>query len=159
MVGVGRLVKRKGFDFFIEVLAKLPNSVEGIILGGGPERKNLEKLAKQLKVNHRLRLPGFVSEEQKMQYLDNSDVFFLSSRHEGFGIVLQEAMQVGLSIVATDNGGQRDFVSSEDLVGFGEVDITVDKIMDKMVAKTNEYDFLKKNSLKMISEKYLSYLL
>ncbi|WP_269849835.1 glycosyltransferase [Methanosarcina horonobensis] len=53
---------------------------------------------------------GFVSETKKFQYLQNSDVYVLSSLHEGFGIVLQEAMQVGLPIISTDSGGQVDFI-------------------------------------------------
>jgi len=125
VIGCGRMVSRKGFDFFIKVLSKLPEDYEGIILGEGPEKENLLKLAKRLNIINRLHLPGFVSEEKKFQYLDNSDVFFLSSRHEGFGIVLQEAMQVGLPIVATDNGGQVDLVKRDNLVRFGNIHVAV----------------------------------
>jgi len=110
IIGIGRLVKRKGFEYFIRALAMLDNNIEGIIIGDGPEKQNLLNLAKKLKVENRIKFLGFVSEEKKFQYLDSSDIYVLSSLHEGFGIVLQEAMQVGLPIVSTNNGGQVDFV-------------------------------------------------
>ncbi len=110
LISVGRMVKRKGYEYLIQSLAGLPKNINAIILGEGPEKENLLKLAQKLKVENRLILPGFVSEEEKFQYLDNADVYVLNSLHEGFGIVLQEAMQVGLPIVATNNGGQVDFI-------------------------------------------------
>ncbi|MDD4353934.1 MAG: glycosyltransferase family 4 protein [Candidatus Nanoarchaeia archaeon] len=113
LVGVGRLVKRKGFDFFIKSIAELKDSkVHGLIIGDGPEKENLLNLAKEFGVKDRIHLLGFVNEEKKFQYLDNSNIFFLSSVHEGFGIVVQEAMQVGLPIISTNNGGQIDFVKN-----------------------------------------------
>ncbi len=108
IIGVGRLVKRKGFDTFIRALAMLDTNVEGIIIGEGPERQALEALAAKLGVARRLHLVGYVNTEKKFQYLSNADVFVLSSVHEGFGIVLLEAMQVGLPVVASNNGGQID---------------------------------------------------
>lgn len=110
IIGIGRLVKRKGFDTFIKALALLDNSVNGIIIGDGPELINLKALAQEFGVSERLNFVGQVDEDKKFQYLSNADVFVLSSIHEGFGIVLQEAMQVGLPIVATSEGGQVDIV-------------------------------------------------
>jgi len=110
IIGAGRLVKRKGFDFFIKALSLLDENIEGIIIGDGPERNNLFKIATDLNVADRLHLVGHISEGEKFQYLANSDIYVLSSVHEGFGIVLQEAMQVGLPIIATNSGGQVDFI-------------------------------------------------
>lgn len=124
-ISVGRLVKRKGYDFLIKSIAKLKNKkICSIIIGDGPEKNNLIKLAKELNILDQIIFLGFISEERKFQYLDNSDVFILSSIHEGFGIVLQEAMQVGLPIISTDNGGQVDFIKDGEngfLVKFGDV--------------------------------------
>lgn len=111
MIGIGMLVPRKGFDTFIKALAKLDDGVHGIIIGSGPELGRLKSLAQDLGVAQRLHLVGYVSDEKKWQYLSHADVFVLSSIHEGFGIVLQEAMQVGLPIVATNYGGQTDFIT------------------------------------------------
>lgn len=154
IIACGRMVKRKGFDFFVKVLSELPEKYEGIILGEGPEKESIVNLAKKLRVYNRLHLPGFVSEEEKFQYLDNSDVFFLSSRHEGFGIVLQEAMQVGLPIVATNYGGQVDLVSKENLVKFGDVSDAAKKIM-----KINKQNYnIEKFRIDKIAKAYIEVL-
>jgi glycosyltransferase involved in cell wall biosynthesis len=112
-ISIGRLVKRKGFDFLIKSIAKTGNkNVHALIIGEGPEKRNLINLAKELNILNQIHFVDFVSEVEKFQYLQNSDVYVLSSIHEGFGIVLQEAMQVGLPIVSTDNGGQVDFIKN-----------------------------------------------
>lgn len=111
LISVGRIVRRKGYDYLVKALAKLEDqNVKLIILGEGPEKENIRNLIKEEKLEDRVILPGFVSEKQKFQYLNCSDIYVLSSVHEGFGIVLQEAMQVGLPIVATNYGGQVDVV-------------------------------------------------
>ena len=107
LVGVGRLVKRKGFDFLIKGISELNNKkIHALIIGEGPEKEVLIQIAKENNVFDQIHFLGSVSEEKKFQYLDNSDIYVLSSVHEGFGIVLQEAMQVGLPIIANNNGGQ-----------------------------------------------------
>jgi len=108
-VSVGRLIPRKGFDFLIRSIALIEDKkVHALIIGEGPERENLAVLAREVGVGERVHFLGQVSEEKKFQYLSNANVYVLSSVHEGFGIVLQEAMQVGLPIIATNNGGQVD---------------------------------------------------
>ncbi len=111
LVSVGRLVKRKGFSQLLQAMALLPeNDVELLIVGEGPERETLLTKAKKLGLMDRVKFLGYQSNEKKFQYLANADLYVLSSFHEGFGIVLQEAMQVGLPIVSTNVGGQTDFL-------------------------------------------------
>ncbi len=122
LISVGRLVRRKGYDFLLEVLAEV-SDVELIIIGDGPERENLLELASALSIRNRVTFTGSISEELKFQYLNNSDIYVLSSVHEGFGIVLQEAMQVGLPIVSTNYGGQVDLIKEGEngkLVKYGD---------------------------------------
>lgn len=161
-ISTGRLVKRKGFDFLIKGISKLDKNIHALIIGEGPEKENLINLAKKLDVFERIHFLGFVSEERKFQYLANSDVYVLSSVHEGFGIVLQEAMQVGLPIVATDNGGQVDFVENGKngfLIKFGDVDGLAGSIQKALKSKNK---FKKENmkkaksfELKKIGKEYL----
>ncbi len=117
-ISVGRLVKRKGFDFLINSLSQLSNkNIHCLIIGEGPEKQNLLNQAKELNIEAQVHLLGFLSEEEKFQYLSNSDIYFLSSVHEGFGVVLQEAMQVGLPIISTNSGGQTDIIK-DNINGF-----------------------------------------
>lgn len=111
LVSVGRLVERKGYKYLLEAMTKLPVNVNLRIIGDGPQKEELGSLAKKLDISERVKLLGFVSEEEKYRELANSDLYVLSSLHEGFGIVLQEAMEVGLPIVATNWGGQTDFLA------------------------------------------------
>jgi L-malate glycosyltransferase len=110
LISVGRLVERKGYKYLIRALSLLPKKIHLNLIGDGPLENQLKNLAKKLKVEERVNFLGFIPEEKKFQYLANSDLYILSSLHEGFGIVLQEAMQVGLPIVATNNGGQVDLI-------------------------------------------------
>lgn len=111
LVSVGRLVRRKGFDYLINALAEIrQQNVKLIILGEGPERESLQRIITEKGLERRVVMPGFVDEKKKFEYLNCSDLYVLSSIHEGFGIVIQEAMQVGLPIVATNYGGQIDII-------------------------------------------------
>lgn len=110
LISVGRLVKRKGFEYLIGCLKLLDDNVELLIIGDGNEKKRLSDLAYKLHLKDKVHFLGQISEEKKFQYLSNADIYVLSSLHEGFGIVLQEAMQVGLPIVSTNHGGQVDIV-------------------------------------------------
>lgn len=165
VIGVGRMVPRKAFTDFIKVISSLPTNTTGIILGDGPEKEKLEELAKKLGIQKRIIMPGYVDEKTKFQYLANSDVFLLSSLHEGFGIVLQEAMQAGLPIVATNHGGQTDIVKDNKngyLAKVGDIEgmkKAVLKILSSNHARQRfvEYDksIIGKFSSKNIAEQYL----
>lgn len=116
LISVGRVVKRKGYGIALEALRRLTSipSWKYMIIGDGPERPNLERLAKEYGIEDRVHFTGYVEEELKFQYFSVSDMYLLSSFHEGFGICLQEAMFSGLPIVSTDNGGQMDFLRNGD---------------------------------------------
>jgi L-malate glycosyltransferase len=166
---VGRVVKRKGYDFLIRSLAKTRNkNVVCLIMGNGPEKENLRELTRELKIEKQVKFLGFVSEEEKMQYLSNSDMYVLSSMHEGFGIVLQEAMQVGLPIISTNYGGQTDFVKEGEngyLVKFGDENGLTEALNKLLKNGTLRNKMSKKNKrgikefdLKKIAKKYLGIL-
>ncbi len=116
LLSLGRLVPIKGLDDLIDALAGAEDA-ELIIAGEGPERGRLEALAMRLGV--RVRFVGVVRGRQKAAWLAAADALVLSSRpsasgrSEGMPTVLLEAMDAGLPIVATDQGGVASWVEHE----------------------------------------------
>ena len=168
LVGIGRLVARKGFDYLIKSLELLDDSVELLLIGNGPEKSYLQDIICDLNLEGRVHLLGEISEERKFQYLLCADLYVLSSLHEGFGIVLQEAMQAGLPIVATNHGGQVDIVkegingllvepaSSEQLAGAVER-LSQDRNLYAIMVQNN-LAALKNFGTEVIIDRYLALL-
>jgi len=101
LVAVGRLKPQKGFDLLIRAFAALGREyLSLVILGEGPERAALQALATELGVAARVRLPGFLVNPWPV--VARAEVFCLSSRWEGFGHVVIEAMACGTPVVVTD---------------------------------------------------------
>jgi glycosyltransferase involved in cell wall biosynthesis len=74
-----------------------------IIAGDGPERSQLETLARSLGIEKRVTFLGMVQDVS--QFLPALDVFALSSRREGLPLSMLEAMATGIPVVATSVGG------------------------------------------------------
>jgi glycosyltransferase involved in cell wall biosynthesis len=102
ILAIGRLVEAKNFPLLIEVLAEINKDIECelTILGDGPMRDCLLRLAQKLNISHRLNLPGFVADTEN--YFLDANVFVLSSNWEGLPTVLIEALDYGLPVVACD---------------------------------------------------------
>ena len=106
VMSCGRLSKEKGYEYLICSLAeaiKKGADANLLILGEGPERKNLENKVAELKLQDEVYLPGYRDHAQ--DYLSYGDVFVISSISEGLPITLLEAMQMGIPVIATSVGG------------------------------------------------------
>lgn len=103
IVGAGRLAAEKGFDMLLEAFALVFRrgvSAHLVIAGEGPDRQALERKARELGVKDNVWFPGWI--EDIGWLLEAAGVFVLSSRYEGFGLVLAEALAAGAPVVAFD---------------------------------------------------------
>lgn len=113
---VCNLIKRKSVDLLLRsfyLFVKECPSAKFIIVGDGPERNNLVKLANELNISQNVFFKGSLSSLQVRDVMDASDVFVLASTHETFGVVCAEAHARGLPVVVTDCGGVNDIVNSK----------------------------------------------
>lgn len=99
-LAIGRLVPQKNFALLIRAFARIAGADDRLaILGDGPRRRALEKLAARLGVGDRVMLPGHV--EPVEDWFAGADMFVLSSDYEGLPAVVVEAMASGLPVLAT----------------------------------------------------------
>ncbi|MCE6997702.1 glycosyltransferase family 4 protein [Saccharothrix sp. S26] len=115
VVCVSRLVPRKGQDVLVRALPEIRRQVPGaalLLVGGGPHRGALERLAASVGVSEHVVLTGSVPWEELPAHYNAGDVFAMPCRTrgrgldvEGLGIVYLEASATGLPVVAGRSGG------------------------------------------------------
>lgn len=109
---MGRFVKKKGFDVYIDALTLLMHrgyKFKAVLGGSGIEERALRKKAAEAGLNDYLEFSGWVAD--KRAFFDGIDIFCLPSLHEPFGIVLLEAFVHGVPVISTDSEGPRDFIT------------------------------------------------
>jgi glycosyltransferase involved in cell wall biosynthesis len=102
ILGVGGLRLQKDFETLLRAFAEVRRErpCRLLIVGEGRRRERLEALSRALGIQEHVSLPGF--RPNPYAYMAAADVFVLSSRWEGFGSVLVEALALGLPAVSTD---------------------------------------------------------
>jgi len=112
---VGRLTVQKGPDLLLEAVPGIlgfRGDAKIVFVGDGDMRGRLEQRARELGVAHAVRFLGPMSPDSDLINLYKStDLVCVPSRNEPFGIVILEAWAAGKPVVATHNGGPREFVS------------------------------------------------
>ncbi|HEY9763043.1 MAG TPA: glycosyltransferase [Trichocoleus sp.] len=115
---VGRLDPMKGHDVLLKALAQVDHT-HLTILGEGAFRPQLEQLARDLGIQDRVKLPGWV--ENPRPYLSTFDVIAQPSRSEGFPLTVVEAMLAARPIIATRVGSVAEAISD------GETGLLIEK--------------------------------
>ncbi|NEX22428.1 glycosyltransferase [Thiorhodococcus mannitoliphagus] len=102
ILSAGELCSRKDFETLIRAFARLRSErpCRLMIVGRGGARERLLALARELEVAEDVALPGYV--DNPYAYMAHADLFAFTSRWEGLGFVLIEALAVGTPVVSTD---------------------------------------------------------
>jgi glycosyltransferase involved in cell wall biosynthesis len=113
-VAVGGMERNKGFDLLIDAAALLDAGVHVVLAGGGtPEaRRAMEERARRLGMAGRVHFLGHRSDARAV--IAAGDVFVLSSRSEGWGLVMLEAMAAERPVVAAAVGAAEEALEARD---------------------------------------------
>ncbi|XRO76036.1 glycosyltransferase family 4 protein [Methanocaldococcus sp. 28A] len=118
----GYLIKRKKVEYILESLYSLSYDfgVENVVLtiiGNGPEKKKLLKLAKKFGINDKIMWKSFLPREELINEIKNADVFLLLSESEAYGITVAEALALGTPVIVTKRTALKEFLNEPGCFG------------------------------------------
>jgi glycosyltransferase involved in cell wall biosynthesis len=111
----GQLIDRKGVDVLVNAFARISHQVPKLrlqLLGTGPALLRLTKLV-PIQLQDRVQFLGFQQPEVIPEIFAAADAFVLPSRHDGWGVVVNEALGAGLPIIVSDRVGARELVKHD----------------------------------------------
>lgn len=114
IIMVAAFRKQKDQPTLLRAMLYLPDNYTLWLAGDGEQKKECEKLANTLEINHRVRFLG--DRTDVPQLLVTADVVVLSSHYEGFGLAIVEGMATGRPIIASDVDGLHDIVAGVGLL-------------------------------------------
>ncbi|MEK7609214.1 MAG: glycosyltransferase family 4 protein, partial [Patescibacteria group bacterium] len=157
VITTSRLVYKNGIDTLIRACAQLlTTNYQLLIIGDGPDRLKLEKLANDLGVSNKVKFIGHIDPALIPEYLAKADIFVRPSRSEGLGNSFLEAMAAGLPVIGTAVGGIPDFLVDNVNGLFSKVDDPKD-LAEKITRIANNPELsrrLSENGQKLVKEKY-----
>ena len=149
----------------IKAFAALPDDISAklVILGEGPLRQELLALIEQLDLGERVLMPGFTTDPYP--WFRSADLFVLSSRWEGFGNVIVEAMECGVPVISTncpsgpaeifEDGRYGTLVPVQDPVAMAAAMVnSLNATHEREALMRRAQDF----SVRKISDQYLAYM-
>jgi glycosyltransferase involved in cell wall biosynthesis len=130
----GRLIDYKGADLVIKALKRTRNRIELDIIGRGPQLASLRQLTADLGLQERVNFIEWVPHAELAERLRHYRAFVFPSLAEANGIVVQEAMTLGLPVIACNWGGPALLVTPETgfLIDPISEEYVVQELADKM---------------------------
>jgi glycosyltransferase involved in cell wall biosynthesis len=149
-IAVGRLVSLKQFDKLIETYCQsdlFKNDIHLVILGDGEEKKRLQKQIENTELSAFIHLLGF--KENTFEFLKNAEFLILSSKYEGFPMVILEALYMGTPVISLDcKTGPAEMIRDEfnGLLVENQNFEALKTAMDKLIMDKELYNFCKQNA-------------
>lgn len=169
-VSVSMLKSDKNIELLLRAFENAFKNSEQIglmVIGDGPERYKLEKLAEDLDIKKQVEFLGAVERRNLPKYLQKAAAFALPSNYETFGVAYIEALACGLPIITTKCGGPEDFYEEKlgyiipkgDMqalsIAMSDMVINYDRFKKDEISKYIKDKFSKKVIIEKIREVYL----
>jgi len=156
----GRLVKEKGLGYLIRAYSMLDKKIRReyklVMVGFGPEKNNLEKLAIELEIKDKVEFIPWLHPEAFIKKISNCSVFVLPSLYECMPVTLLEAMASGKPVIVSDIPGPQDIIT-QGYNGFLFEKENVDELKKYLELLLTSSELRKKigeNARKTVEDKY-----
>ncbi|TCS83366.1 glycosyltransferase family 4 protein [Tepidibacillus fermentans] len=155
ILSVSNLYPSKGIDLNLYAVSKLKNKYPNLkyyIVGDGPERDRLRKLAEDLQIKEHVKFLGRLPHEKALEYMQACEIFSLPSWKEGFGIAYIEAMAFGKPVIGVVGEGIEDVIQqgvTGVLVKPKDVESLV-KALDDLLSDPTKGEEMGQNARKMV---------
>ncbi|MHA1298617.1 MAG: glycosyltransferase family 4 protein [Candidatus Helarchaeota archaeon] len=159
ILSVARLVPTKNIRTLIRIIQKITKTHPNVflmIIGDGPEKNKLMKLAKSLKLEEKVRFLGKISNERLPLYYSACDIFALPSLYEGQPTVILEAMACEAPIISYSVGGISELIKqgyNGFLVPKNDDEMLKNKIIE-LISNQELRKNMGKNSRRIIEDKF-----
>lgn len=100
ILAIGQFIPRKGFDVLLKVANRLDNNIAVVLLGGTVTEEYQQIIDSEQLTN--VYFPGFINRNEIQKYYRVADLFVLPTREDIWGLVINEAIAVGLPVVTTE---------------------------------------------------------
>lgn len=131
---VGRLEKYKGVQYLVKALPQLGDDKILQIVGKGPYKEKLIKIARTLGVADRVRFFQGLSKSELLQKYAEADVFVLLSKYESYGITVAQALASKVPCIVAKTSALREWVDNENCFG---IDYEIDgKVLTRLIEET-----------------------
>jgi len=112
VTSIGNLLINKGFNNLLVAFQSIDNDHMILnIVGQGPQRTELEKLAKELGISEKVVFHGLLTSDKLVEVLRKTNVVVSASRIETFGMTIIEALSCGIPVLATRSGGPEEIIN------------------------------------------------
>jgi glycosyltransferase involved in cell wall biosynthesis len=149
---VGRIVERKGYKQFIDIIEK-SNNIRGLVVGEGEYQNEMKMIVNRKKLDSKIRFLPFQSQDNLADIYSKLDGIFLFSTKEGLPLAILEAQSVGVPYIGNDVGGVGEVISNN-YNGFLIDKININEI-DRITKRIREQpDFYRKNARAVIEKNY-----
>jgi glycosyltransferase involved in cell wall biosynthesis len=156
---VGRLVFYKNVEILVKainIVKNQENKIKLVIVGGGPQLEMIQEMVRNMNLEENITIKGYVTSEEKIKIISQSNAMLFPSKCEGFGLVILESWQQNRPVIASDIPPMSDIIQHEKtglIVDPNDEKKWAEKII-QLIKNPSISDEMGKKGNKVLHEKY-----